>query len=60
MDKDFAINETSAFVASPFVNLNSSTACSLVNPLLVICPIVSSEKGAGVDVVVTVDGADRF
>ena len=54
-DKDFAINETSAFVASPFVNFNSSIACSRVNPPLVICLIVSSGKGAGVAAVGVAD-----
>ncbi len=49
--KDFAINETSALVASPFVNLNSSIAWSLVNPLFVICFIVSSEKDVDVEAV---------
>ncbi len=58
IDNDFAINETSALVASPFVNFNSSKACSLVNPLLVICFIASSENEAVV--VVVVDDADRF
>jgi hypothetical protein len=54
-----AINEISALVGSPLVNFNSSTACSLVNPLFVKCFIVSSGKGDGVTAVVVADGADR-
>ena len=44
MAKDLAINETRAFVASPLLDCNSSIACSRVNPLFVICLILSSGK----------------
>jgi len=35
-------------VTSPFVNFNSSIACSLVNPFFVISLIAFSGKGDGV------------
>jgi len=47
-DKDFVISVTSALVTSPFVNFNSSIACSLVNPFFVISLITFSGKGDGV------------
>ncbi|CAF4882411.1 unnamed protein product [Rotaria socialis] len=52
IDNDFVINETSALVASPFADFNSSIACSRVKPPFVICLIESSGKGAGVELAV--------
>lgn len=46
--KFFAISVTSALVTSPFVNFNSSIACSLVNPFFVISLTSFSGKGDGV------------
>jgi len=49
-DKNLAMSETSALVTSPFVNFNSSIACSLEKPFFVISLIVFSgnEDNVGV------------